>query len=47
MYPKAVAPLTQVVYDAANARAERWMLRYYKVVAERNALLAELKELKS
>jgi hypothetical protein len=44
IYPKAQAPLTEVVLQKANDRAERWMNRYRKAVAERDAFALRLKE---
>lgn len=44
MYPKANAPLTWAVYEAANARAERWKRRYDKSQERIKQLEEELKE---
>lgn len=45
IYPKAQAPLTWAVYQAANDRAQRWLERHDAVRKERDALLARVKEL--
>jgi len=47
IYPKATAPLTWAVYEAANARAERWMRRYQDMSAKYAALEKELEVLKN
>lgn len=45
IYPKAQAPLTWAVYEAANARAQRWLERHDAVRKERDALIERVKEL--
>ena len=45
IYPKAQAPLTWAVYEAANARAQRWLERHDAVRKERDALAKRVKEL--
>jgi hypothetical protein len=47
MYPKATAPLNWNVYDIANARANRWMKRYYDATARIAELETRIKDLEN
>jgi hypothetical protein len=44
VYPKAQAPLTWAVLAASNARADRWMRRYYEAVKRIEELEGELND---